>query len=140
MNGKLDVEIVTQHGVVYRGAADGLVAPGSAGYFGVLPRHAPMIADLGVGELRVRHGDQWERYALSGGVFHIRDGRAVVMADAVERVRDIDVGRAQDAANRARDRLQRGRGVADVDPLRAELALARALNRLRLAGPASIDS
>ena len=140
MNGKLDVEIVTQHGVVYRGAADGLVAPGSAGYFGVLPRHAPMVADLGVGELRVRHGDQWERYALSGGVFHIRGGQAVVMADAVEPLAEIDAARAREAAQRARDRLRRGPRDAEVDLSRAQLALTRALNRLRLVGPSSIDS
>lgn len=137
--GKLRVEIVTQHGVVYRGEADGLVAPGVEGYFGVLPRHAPMIAELGVGEVRVRHGATWDRYALSSGVIHVRDREAVVMAEAVEPAEGIDVGRAREALARARERLRTGRRAPDVDVHRAQLALARAINRLKVAG-SGIDS
>lgn len=135
--GKLQVEIVTPQGVVYRGEADGVVAPGVEGYFGVLPRHAPTIAELGVGEVRVRHDRNWERYAISSGVMHIRDRTAVIMAEAIEPAESIDVERARRAAERARERLRLRLG-ADVDVQRAQFALARALNRLKVAG-AGID-
>ena len=44
MSGRLHVEIVTQDGAVFEGDAEGIVASGLDGYFGVLPRHAPLIA------------------------------------------------------------------------------------------------
>ena len=130
MHTKLSVEIVTHEGVAYQGEADGLVAPGVDGYFGLLPRHAPMIAELGVGDLRLRHGAQWEHFALAGGILHVRDGAVVIMADTIEHATQIDVERARASAERARQRL--ASRPPDVDLRRAELAMLRALNRLRV--------
>jgi F-type H+-transporting ATPase subunit epsilon len=98
-----------------------------------------MIVELTAGETRVRHGATWDRYALSGGVLHVRDHQAVIMADAAEPVAGIDVERARQALGRARDRLGPGRLAGGIDTGRAQLALARAINRLRVAGP-GIDS
>ena len=57
----------------------------------------------------------------------------VVLADAAEEADGIDVERARSALERARERLRRPGAAPDVDSLRAELALARALNRLEVA-------
>ena len=130
MRTKLSVEIVTHEGVAYQGEADGLVAPGTDGYFGLLPRHAPLIAELGVGDLRLRHKDQWEHFALAGGILHVRDGEVVIMADTIEKADAIDVDRARGAADRARERLTTR--TPDTDLRRAELSLLRAVNRLRV--------
>lgn len=140
MSGRLHVEIVTQHGPVFDGDAEGVVAPGLDGYFGVLPRHAPLIAEMGPGELRVNLGDRTAVFAVSGGIFHVRDRRAVVMAEAVEAPDGIDVDRARQAAKRARERLKGGHKDPSVDVARAQLALMRALNRLRVAGGGGIDT
>lgn len=131
MRTKLSVEIVVHDGIAYQGEADSVVAPGVDGYFGLLPRHAPMIAELGVGDLRLRHGTQWEHFSVAGGILHIRDGVVLVMADTVEKATEIDIDRARAAAERARQRL--AARTADVDLRRAEAALVRALNRLRVA-------
>lgn len=131
MRTKLSVEIVTHEGVAYQGEADGVVAPGVDGYFGMLPRHAPMIAELGIGDLRVRHGTEWQHFALAGGILHIRDGAVVIMADTIEKADEIDIERARAAAERARQRL--ASRAADTDLRRAEISLVRALNRLRVA-------
>lgn len=133
MHTKLQVEIVTHEGVVFQGEADGVVAPGVDGYFGLLPRHAPMISELGIGDLRIRQGDEWLHFAFAGGILHVREGAVLVMGDAVEHAADIDVERARAAADRARRRLA-DRGRHDVDFERAEIALMRAINRLRVAG------
>ncbi len=130
---QLHIEIVTHDGITFEGDADGLVAPGVDGYFGMLPHHAPLIAELGIGDLRVRVGRDWQHFAISGGILHLRDGRALVMADAAERADDIDVARAQAAVDRARERLAQRRAL-DIDAHRAEIALMRAINRLRVAG------
>lgn len=130
MRTKLSIEIVTHDGIAYQSEADGLVAPGVDGYFGLLPRHAPMIAELGIGDLRVRHGTEWEHFALAGGILHIRDGNVVIMADTIEKAAEIDLDRARAAAERARQRLTTR--APDVDLRRAEIALVRAMNRLRV--------
>lgn len=130
MRTKLSIEIVTHEGVMYQGEADGLVAPGTDGYFGLLPHHAPMIAELGVGDLRLRHQDQWAHFALAGGILHVRDGEVVIMADTIEKAEEIDFDRARAAIERARDRL--ASRTPDTDLRRAELSLLRAVNRLRV--------
>lgn len=132
MANELHIEIVTHDGVTFQGDADGLIAPGVDGYFGMLPHHAPLIAELGIGDLRVRRGERWEHFAVSGGILHLRDGQVVIMADAAEPAGAIDIDRARQAADRARERLEQRRS-ADVDTNRAEVALVRALNRLRVA-------
>ncbi|MEN6547494.1 MAG: F0F1 ATP synthase subunit epsilon [Armatimonadia bacterium] len=133
MHKQLHVEIVTPEGPIYTGEVDGLVAPGINGYFGLLPNHAPLIAELGIGDLRLRQGTEWQHYAVAGGMLHIRDGKVTIIGDAVERAADIDIERAEQAAERARERLAR-RLELEVDPVRAEIALVRALNRLKVAG------
>lgn len=130
---QLHIEIVTHCGIAFEGEADGLIAPGVNGYFGMLPRHAPLIAELGIGDLRVRRGTEWEHFAISGGILQLREGRALVMADAAECASEIDVARARAAAERARERLAH-RQLPDIDTHRAEIALLRAMNRLRVAG------
>ncbi|MEN6400739.1 MAG: F0F1 ATP synthase subunit epsilon [Armatimonadia bacterium] len=133
MHKQLHVEIVTPEGPIYTGEVDGLVAPGINGYFGLLPNHAPLIAELGIGDLRLRQGTEWQHFAVAGGMLHIRDGKVTIIGDAVERAADIDIKRAEQAAERARERLAR-RLELDIDPVRAEIALVRALNRLKVAG------
>jgi F-type H+-transporting ATPase subunit epsilon len=128
----LQIEIVTHSGIAYQGEVDSLVAPGIEGYFGMLPRHAPLIAELAIGDLRLRQGTRWTHFAIGGGILHLRDGRVVVMADSAELATDIDVDRARQAEQRARGRLALRR-AADIDNRRAEIALARAVNRLRVA-------
>jgi len=133
MVNQLHIEIVTHDGITFEGEADGLVAPGLDGYFGMLPHHAPLIAELGIGDLRVRRGTDWQHFAISGGILHLRDGRALIMADAAEPAEAIDVARARAAVDRAKERLAQ-RGGPDIDLHRAEIALVRAVNRLRVAG------
>jgi len=106
------------------------------GYFGMLPHHAPLIAELGIGDLRLRHKDEWQHFALAGGILHLRESRATIMADAAEAADQIDIERARAAIGRARERLAQRRSP-EVDLPRAEVALLRALNRLRVADTSS---
>jgi F-type H+-transporting ATPase subunit epsilon len=140
MVGKLHVEIVTPTGVVYEGDVDSLVAPARDGYLGVLPRHAPLIAELKPGDLRLRQGEAWSSFAVSGGILHVAHGRAAIMGDSAEPAGAIDVDRAQDALKRAQERLQKAHYEAGIDVRRAESALLRAVNRLRVAQTSAVDS
>jgi len=117
---------------VYRQRISSLVAPGIDGYFGVLARHAPMVAALAMGEVSLVD-DQGRRqfFALGGGFLEVAWDEVTILADAAEPAVEIDVVRAHEAEGRARQRL--ASHDPHVDVARAEVALRRALNRLRVA-------
>ena len=117
---------------VFEGRVASLVAPGSEGYFGVLARHAPMVAGLGPGEFSVvDDGGQRRFFAVSGGYLEVGWEGVTALVDAAESADAIDVARARAAEERAERRLHSRE--RDVDAARAETALRRALNRLRVA-------
>ena len=129
---KLSVEIVTAEQVVYsQEGVDEVVGPGAEGEFAVLPQHAAFITTLAPGELRILKGGGEEVMAITGGFFEVRNDRVVVLADAAERVEEIDVARAEAARRRAEEELLERREVADL--VQVEASLKRAMARLRVA-------
>jgi F-type H+-transporting ATPase subunit epsilon len=125
------VDIVTPDRAVYGGAVESLRVPAEEGDLGVLAGHAPLLCLLRPGLVRLRAGGALTLFAVGGGYLDVSGGRALILADSAEAPQAIDRKRAEEAVERARERLlQRGK---DVDVQRAELALARALNRLKAA-------
>ena len=126
-------QLITPRQVLFDGQVQALVVPGSDGYFGILANHAPLMADMEIGEVVITLPDGERRYfAVAGGVCEVRDNEVVLLAEVGEMAQDIDGARAQTAAERARHRL-RGEGAEkDIDVVRARLALVRALNRLKV--------
>lgn len=112
-----------------------IVAPGTAGYLGVLAHHAPLVTALVPGKLTVKDASGEEKlYAISGGFLEVSDNRATILADALELAAEIDVERAKRARDRARKLLTERPPELDVP--RAERALRRAENRLKVAAAA----
>ena len=105
-----------------------IVAPGVEGQLGILPHHAPLMTMLQPGELRVKKGEEELCLAITGGFLEARPDRVIVLADAAERVEEIDVCRAEEAKRRAEERLRQP--VPGVDLTRVEASLRRALARL----------
>lgn len=125
------LEIVTPEKTVYSGEVERLRAPGTEGGFGVLAGHHPMLASLSIGEIVFSDGKQSpESVAISGGFAEVQRDRVTVLAETAEFAREIDVTRAEDARDRARERLALKQDQ-QIDETRARLALARAINRLR---------
>jgi len=124
----LELEIVTPEGLLLREAVDELIAPGERGYFGVRPGHTPLLAALGMGELKYRRGGEWHRLTCFSGWCEVQPDRVSVLADIGERAEDIDVGRAEEALKRASDRMKHARGEAGFDD--AHDAYVRAVTRL----------
>jgi F-type H+-transporting ATPase subunit epsilon len=108
-------------------------APGTDGRLGILPSHAPLLASLRPGELRLQPRDDDEEIsiAIGGGFIEVSKDRVIVLAHSAERATEIDTQRAVEARARALDRLQ-SRGH-DVDTARARAAMERAEARLRVA-------
>lgn len=107
-----------------------VVLPGSEGYFGVLPGHAPLLSALKVGEISYGQEGRTFCVAVAWGFVEVLADRVSVLADIAERAEDIDIERARKARERAEGRL---RGGADVDWDRARVALDKALVRLQVA-------
>jgi len=127
----IKLEIVTAESVVFSEDVDVVVAPGVEGQLGILPHHAPLMTMLQPGELRIRKGGEEFFLAVSGGFLEVRPDRIIVLADAAERVEEIDIARAEEAKRRAEERLRQH--APDIDTTRAEAALRRSLIRLKVA-------
>ena len=131
MADRLTLEIATPTRLVVAEPVDEVVAPGIEGYFGVLPGHAPFLTTLGIGEVTYRVGRDERHLAVSGGFAEVRNDKVIVLADTAERPDEIDRARAEQARQRAEQRLA-GRTQDEIDYARAAAALARATIRLQV--------
>ena len=127
----LHLEVITPERRLYEDDVDMVIAPGSEGYLGILPHHAPLFTTLGPGEFRVKKGGVEEALAVFGGFMDVRGNRVVVLTDAAEPAEEIDSRRAQEARERAQQALAAG-ALSAADEQRARAALQRALVRLRV--------
>jgi F-type H+-transporting ATPase subunit epsilon len=130
---RLTLELATPTRMVVAETVDEVVVPGSEGYFGVLPGHAPLLATLGIGELTYRIGRDERHGAIAGGFAEVRNDKVIVLADTAEVPQDIDRARAERARDRAEQRLS-GRAQDETDYARAAAALARAQTRIQISG------
>jgi len=134
MADRLTLEVATPSRLVVSESVDEVVAPGSEGYFGVLPGHAPLLATLGIGELTYRIGREEYHVAMSGGFAEVRNDKVIILADVAEAPGDIDRARAERARDRAEARVSGRASQDEIDYARAMCALARALTRIQVAG------
>jgi F-type H+-transporting ATPase subunit epsilon len=99
-------EIVTPEHILYTNEVEMVVAPALDGELGILPLHAPMVAALKAGEVRVKfEGDQIEWFAISGGYLQVHEDRVIILADDAVASGQIDIERARQAGDLARQRL-----------------------------------
>ncbi len=124
------LDVVTAEREVFSDDVDEVIAPGVEGQLGILPHHAPLMTTLLPGELLIKKGGEEFYLAISGGFIEARSDRIIVLADAAERVEEIDVARAEEAKRRAEEKL--AEHVPGVDMAQAEAALRRSLARLHV--------
>ena len=128
---KLTVEIVTGERLVYSETdVDMVVAPGTDGSLGILPRHAPLITTLTSGELRVKKGGAEQSIVVFGGFMEVTPDKVTILADTAEHLEEIDLAQAEAARQRAEEAIRnRGEGVEMEEALSA---LRRANLRLNV--------
>jgi F-type H+-transporting ATPase subunit epsilon len=107
--------------------------PGENGYLGILPGHAPLMTELGIGELSYHDmgGKESTHIAIVRGFAEVLGDRVTVLAETAERAEEINLQRAKDALARAEKRLASNDPNIDWD--RANVALQRALIRIQVA-------
>jgi F-type H+-transporting ATPase subunit epsilon len=125
------LEIVTPEKKLVETSATEVQIPGKNGYLGILPGHAPLITELGIGEVKFHSGRKEERLAVAGGFAEVLPARVTILADTAERPDEIDVERARKAKERAEQRLASGDTNVDVD--HALEVIKKAATRLELA-------
>src|SRR2546421_12275216 len=128
---RIELTIVTPERAVVHEEVDELQIPGSDGYFGVLPGHAPLFSELKVGEVSYRKGDRWTFLAVAWGFVEVLPNQVRILAETAERAQEIDLDRAMRAKQRAEERISRGGD--EVDYSRALVALERAVIRIQVA-------
>ncbi len=125
------VEIITPSKSVYKGQIKSITIPGTLGSFQVLFNHAPLLSTFAIGKIKLNDtNDKDIEYATSGGTVEVNDNKILVLADSVETSDEIDVERAKRAYDRAKERLS-ATNKGDIDIMRAEFALQRAINRMK---------
>lgn len=123
-------EIVSQDRTVFEGDADLVILPGATGEMGILPHHAPVLAILKYGVIKVRQGGQEHLFTVAGGIAEVQPEIVTVLADAAENIEEIDVTRAQAAKKRAEEALAKIKPDDHDAYLRMEAALRRSNLRL----------
>lgn len=128
----IELIVVTPQRQLLREKVASLQLPGASGELGILPGHAPLITELGNGELSYRNSSSSEPVVLAvlSGFAEVLPDRVTVLAETAERPEEIDVERAKRALERAEKRLKSTDAGVDWD--RAAVALQRALVRMQV--------
>lgn len=125
----LHVDIVSAEKEIYSGTAEMVFAPLVTGEVGILPRHAPLLARMKPGEVRVKTATEELFFYVSGGMLEVQPHVVTVLADTAQRAKDIDEAAALKAKERAEEALKNRQ--ADIDYAKAQAELAEAVAQLR---------
>jgi F-type H+-transporting ATPase subunit epsilon len=128
----IELQIVTPERHVLQETVQSVEIPGKEGYLGVLPGHAPLITELGVGILAYRKGSESRFLTVIHGYAEVLPDRVIVLAEISEKAEEIDVERTRAAHDRAQAELAKA-GVGSDEWQREKLALDRALVRMQAA-------
>ena len=134
----LSVSLVTPEGDAYDGEAEMVVVPGAAGEIGVLARHAPLVALLKAGSVRIYESvdpEEMREFAVGPGFFKVERDRAIALVDDAIPARQIDHERAQRQLEQARAELEAiERGESTADRWQIEQRIRHAENQLSVVG------
>jgi len=131
---KLHLSIVTPERIVFEDEVDSVSVMTDMGEVTVLPNHIPLVANLRAGELRLKKSGVEEFLVASTGFLQVRPGnQIVILADTAERAEELEVGKIEEAKERARKMLEEKRHVDDVAFADAAAMMERELARYKVA-------
>ena len=128
---KFKLRVVTPDRIFYDGEASFLSVRTTSGDVGILANHTRYVTPLVIGTLKIRteEGDRFA--AVAGGFLKTGDNTVTIVTSACEWADEIDVERAQRAAEKAKERLQQEQSKREQDF--EEIKLKTALNRISVA-------
>lgn len=126
----IHVDIVSAEAHIFSGVAERVVATGTLGELGILPRHSPLLTSLKPGQVRVvKHEGEEEVFYISGGILEVQPSMVTILADTVVRAADLDEAAALEAKEQA-ERILKDRKT-DFDYAKASGELAQAMAQLQ---------
>jgi F-type H+-transporting ATPase subunit epsilon len=122
--------LVTPEHILFEGDVTWVQIPAHDGYVGILPHHAPMVSLTGTGIITCQRDNESDLFfTVSGGYFELHLNKITMIADVAEKIDGIDLERAEEARDRALERINSSmKDGIDID--RAKAALMRAINRI----------
>ncbi len=121
----MKLQILTPDKAVFDGEVDGILIPGAAGPFEILKDHAPILASLVPGELRLKIAHKETYYHVAGGFLEFHKNQGVILAEAIETSEEIDMKRVEAAKLRAQNILTNPAEAA-LEKVQAKKAILRA--------------
>lgn len=130
----LQFRIVSPERVVYEDQVDSVSIMTAMGEITVLPGHIPLLGLVKPGELIVRKDGEVQYLSVLGGFVEVHgDNALTILADAAERVDEIDVERAEAARDRAKKALEEKQFANDIEFAALQAALERSMTRVKVA-------
>jgi len=127
----LKLEVVTPERQLVDEQVAEVTLPGKDGYMSILPGHAALLSELGIGFLTYNMSGRRRQLAVHGGFLEVLEEHVRVLAGAAERAEEIDIERARQALRRAQE--QAINPAIGIDPGIALEALQRAQTRIAAA-------
>ena len=127
----IDVKIVTPNGTYKEFSTPFINITSKDGERGILPNHVPVVFMIDIGKLQTKENDVDHLYAVNGGMFYFENNRATILVDTIEAKEDIDLNRAIASKDRQLSKLEKK--DPNIDLKRAEVALKKAMNRIKIA-------
>lgn len=124
------LEIIATDRVFFKGDTEHLVITAVDGLLGILPGHEPLVTSLPTGELKYMVNGKWRYAAISEGFIQVMPDKAVILADSCELPEEIDIKRAEEARERAKEQMRQKQSIREYYETQA--ALNRAINRLKI--------
>jgi F-type H+-transporting ATPase subunit epsilon len=92
---KFKISVISPEKVLYSGEATHAVIPGSNGLFGVLAGHAPLVAELAIGVLRIDNGTEEIKMIVDGGFAQVKGNNVNVLANGGDLIKDLNPVKVQ---------------------------------------------
>lgn len=127
-NKKFELKIITPDRMFYEGEAEMVEFNTTEGEIGIYKNHIPMTVIIKPGVLTITEGEEQKKAALHAGFVEILQDKVTILAEVIEWPDEIDEKRAEEAMDRAQERIRSKDSKTDI--ARAETALLRAMARI----------
>ncbi|MDE6666291.1 MAG: ATP synthase F1 subunit epsilon [Ruminococcus sp.] len=124
------LEIIATDRVFYDGDCEHLVITAIDGLIGIMYGHEPIVTSLPTGELKYMVDGKWHYVAISEGFIQVMPESSIILADSCELPEEIDIKRAEEARERAKEKMRQKQSIMEY--YHTQAALNRAMNRLKI--------
>jgi len=130
MPAKYKLEIITPEKIFFEGMIESVIIPSVDGFMSVQKGHEPIVVAIDIGQIKIFQDGKWLKASTSEGFMEVRPDETLIFAQAVEWPYEIDINRAKEAAEKAKEELRQKNSFSEYR--QNQVALARAMVRLKV--------